>query len=61
MGPAQAQTTIGEVTENLHRYLLDNWDLDRAPPRIEEDYPSFPRTEKKSSTSICTARFRIQI
>ena len=47
MGPAQAQTTIGEVTENLHRYMLDNWDLDRPPPRIEEDFSFVPKDREE--------------
>lgn len=47
MGPAQAQTTIGEITENLHRYLLDSWDLDRPPPRIEEDLSFVPKDREE--------------
>lgn len=47
IGPVSAQDTIGEVTESIHRFLLDNWNLDRPPPRIEEDLSFVPKDREE--------------
>lgn len=46
-GPFQGQGLIGEVTENLHRFLLEGWSLDRPPPRIEEDLSFVPKDRQE--------------
>ena len=40
---------IGEVTESIHRFVLDGWDVDRlgAPPRIEEDLSFVPKDREE--------------
>jgi len=42
-GPLQGQTIIGEVTESMHRFLLDGWTSKAPPPRIEEDIAFVPK------------------
>ena len=46
-GPFQGQGLIGEVTEALHRFLLDGWDQDRPAPRIEEDLSFVPKDRQE--------------
>ncbi|MEZ4318049.1 MAG: Pvc16 family protein [Myxococcota bacterium] len=46
-GPMQGVDLIGEVTEALHRHLMDNWEFDRAPPRIEEDLSFVPKDREE--------------
>ena len=46
-GPFQGQGLIGEVTESLHKFLLDGWDLDRPPPRMEEDLSFVPKDRQE--------------
>lgn len=47
MGPAQGQGIIGEVTEALHRFVLDGWTSDAPPPRIEEDLSFVPKDREE--------------
>jgi hypothetical protein len=47
MGPNQAENTIGEVTESVHRFLLDGWTDSRPPPRIEEDLSFVPKDREE--------------
>jgi len=46
-GPMQGLNIIGETTEALHRFLLDGWDQDRPPPRIEEDLSFVPKDREE--------------
>jgi hypothetical protein len=46
-GPMQGRGIIGEVTEALHRYLLDGWETDQPPPRIEEDISFVPKDREE--------------
>jgi len=46
-GPMQGVNLIGEVTEALHRHIMDNWEFDRAPPRIEEDLSFVPKDRQE--------------
>lgn len=56
-GPVQGKHIIGEITESLHRFVLDGWTADRAaavgarpgnpPPRIEEDLSFEPKDREE--------------
>lgn len=46
-GPMQGRTIIGEVTEALHKFLLEGWNLEGAPPRIEEDLSFVPKDREE--------------
>lgn len=46
-GPLQGRTIIGEVTEALHRFLMDGWSSDEPPPRIEEDLSFVPKDREQ--------------
>lgn len=47
-GPMQGRNIIGEVTESLHRFLLDGWTFDDVPPpRIEEDLSFVPKDREE--------------
>ncbi len=46
-GPMQGVEIIGEVTEALHRHLMDGWEFERAPPRIEEDLSFVPKDREE--------------
>jgi len=46
-GPVQGRNIIGEVTESLHKFLLDGWNLGGAPPRIEEDLAFVPKDREE--------------
>ena len=47
-GPVQGSNLIGEVTEHLHRWLLDGWSAaDGPPPRVEEDLSFVPKDREK--------------
>jgi hypothetical protein len=46
-GPMQGVDLIGEITESLHRHLMDNWEFDRSPPRIEEDLSFVPKDREE--------------
>lgn len=47
-GPNQGEGIIGEVTESVHRFLLDGWTYpDRPAPRIEEDLSFVPKDREE--------------
>jgi hypothetical protein len=46
-GPIQGVNIIGEVTEALHRFLLDGWTFPTPPPRIEEDLSFVPKDREE--------------
>ena len=46
-GPLQGLNIIGEVTESVHRFLLDGWDQGRAVPRLEEDLSFVPKDREE--------------
>lgn len=46
-GPLQGYRVIGEVTEALHRFLMDGWTSDAPPPRIEEDISFIPKDREE--------------
>lgn len=46
-GPMQGFGVIGEVTEALHRFILDGWSFDTPPPRIEEDLSFVPKDREE--------------
>ena len=46
-GPMSGVNIIGEVTENLQRFILDGWNLSERPPRIEEDLSFSPKDREE--------------
>lgn len=46
-GPIQGLNIIGEVTESIHRWLLDGWSFPTPPPRIEEDLSFVPKDREE--------------
>ena len=47
-GPLQGGNLIGEVTEGIHRWLLDGWPEDSGrPPRVEEDLSFVPKDREE--------------
>jgi len=46
-GPLQGKNIIGEVTEALHRFLIDGWREGGPPPRIEEDLSFVPKDREE--------------
>lgn len=46
-GPMSGRSIIGEVTEALHRFLMDGYDLTEQPPRIEEDLKFAPKDREE--------------
>ncbi|NCG21656.1 MAG: DUF4255 domain-containing protein [Rhodobacterales bacterium] len=46
-GPMQGREVIGEITENLQKFILEGWDLDRARPRISEDLSFVPKDRQE--------------
>lgn len=46
-GPVQGLNIIGEITESLHRFLLDGWSSPNPPPRIEEDLSFVPKDREE--------------
>jgi hypothetical protein len=46
-GPAQGPNIIGEITESIHRFLLDGWSSSAPPPRIEEDLSFVPKDREE--------------
>ncbi len=47
LGPYQGAGIIGETTESIQRFLLDGWNTDRPPPRIEEDLSFVPKDREE--------------
>ena len=46
-GEFQGKNIIGDVTESLHRFLIDGWTYDRQPPRLEEDLSFVPKDREE--------------
>jgi hypothetical protein len=46
-GPMFGRNIFGEVTEALHRFLLDGWDHTDQPPRVEEDLTFEPKDREE--------------
>ncbi len=48
-GDYQGNNIIGEVTEAMHRFLLDGWDQENhgPPPRVEEDLSFVPKDREE--------------
>jgi hypothetical protein len=46
-GPVQGLNIIGEVTEALHRFVLDGWTFTTPPPRVEEDLSFVPKDREE--------------
>ncbi|MEL6344066.1 MAG: Pvc16 family protein [Myxococcota bacterium] len=47
VAPMSGSNVIGEVTENLQRFLLDGWDISERPPRMEEDLSFVPKDREE--------------
>ena len=46
-GPMSSRSIIGEVTEAVHRFLLEGYDLSDQPPRVEEDLSFEPKDREE--------------
>ncbi|HJN75096.1 MAG TPA: Pvc16 family protein [Myxococcota bacterium] len=46
-GPLSSYQTIGEVTEAIHKRLLDCYDVTERPPRLEEDLKFVPKDREE--------------
>jgi hypothetical protein len=46
-GPIQGSNLIGEVTEALHRFIIEGWDSDAPRPRVEEDLSFVPKDREQ--------------
>ena len=46
-GPPQGYEIIGQVTEAMHKWLLDGYELSEAPPRFEEDMKFVPKDREE--------------
>lgn len=46
-GPMQGVEVIGEITESIHKHLMDGWEFERARPRIEEDLSFVPKDREE--------------
>jgi len=46
-GPMSGNGIIGDVTEALHKFLLDGYDLGERPPRFEEDLNFIPKDREE--------------
>jgi len=46
-GPMSGNGIIGDVTEALHKFLLDGYDLGERPPRFEEDLSFVPKDREE--------------
>jgi len=47
MGAMSGFGLIGEVTEAVHRFILDGWNLTDRPPRLEEDLSFEPKDREE--------------
>ena len=47
VGPLSSYETIGEVTEAIHKLLLDSYDVSERPPRLEEDLKFVPKDREE--------------
>jgi hypothetical protein len=46
-GIMSGQNIIGEVTESIHKFLIDNYDLTERVPRFEEDLSFVPKDREE--------------
>lgn len=46
-GPMQGVEVIGEITESIHKHLMDGWEFERPRPRIEEDLSFVPKDREE--------------
>jgi hypothetical protein len=46
-GPMSGRNLLGEVTESLHRFLLDGYNITEQPPRMEEDLKFTPKDREE--------------
>jgi hypothetical protein len=46
-GAMSGQNIIGEVTESIHKFLIDNYDLTERVPRFEEDLSFVPKDREE--------------
>jgi len=46
-GAMQGQNVLGEVTESIHKFLIDNYDLTEQVPRFEEDLSFVPKDREE--------------
>lgn len=46
-GPMSGRSIIGEVTESIHRFILDGYDIAEQPPRLEEDLKFTPKDREE--------------
>lgn len=46
-GPMSGRNIIGEVTEAMHRFILDGYDIAEQPPRLEEDLSFVPKDREE--------------
>jgi hypothetical protein len=46
-GVVQGRNVIGDITETLHRWILDGWGDQGAPPRVEEDLSFVPKDREE--------------
>ena len=46
-GPMSGRNIIGEVTESMHRFILDGYDIAEQPPRLEEDLKFVPKDREE--------------
>ena len=47
IGRMSSYNVIGDVTESLHRFVLEGWDLSDRPPRLEEDLSFEPKDREE--------------
>ena len=47
IGPMSGRAILGEVTESVHRFLLEGYDLTDQPPRFEEDIKFSPKDREE--------------
>ena len=47
IGQASGRNIIGEVTESIHKFLMDRYDLSGQPPRFEEDLKFVPKDREE--------------
>lgn len=47
MGPFSGRNVIGEVTESIHKFLLDGYNLGQQIPRFEEDLKFVPKDREE--------------
>ena len=47
VGPMSGRNLLGEVTEALHKFILDGYDISDQPPRLEEDLKFVPKDREE--------------